>query len=247
MLNTTTMLRSRSPAPHARPQRGISLVELMVGMTVGLMITAGVIALFVTNVVQSRRVVANARVEQDLRNIADLITRDLRRAGYWGNAIKGTLAVGAGAAAASNPYASVAPASSPTDGQIVYSFSRDADDATDAVKDAKSDAEIFGFRRNSEDGTVEMQTGKDTWKKLNDPNYTAITSLSLNDRSPATIPLGYRCPTNCSAGTPGCPEVQVRRYDLVLTGRSVLDSTVVRTLRTSVRLRNDEMSGQCPA
>ncbi|MEJ6000289.1 PilW family protein [Paucibacter soli] len=245
MLNMTMTTRS-STSQRARPERGISLVELMIGLAVGLMVTAGAISLFATNVSQSRRVVANARVEQDLRNIADLITRDLRRAGYWGNAIKGTLAVGAGAAAASNPYASVAPASSATDGQIVYSFSRDADNASDALKDAKSDAEIFGFRRNSEDGTVEMQTGKDTWKKLNDPNYTTITALSLSDASPASIPLGYRCPTNCAAGTPNCPEVKVRRYDLVLTGRSVLDSTVVRTLRTSVRLRNDQMSGQCP-
>ncbi|WIT10599.1 hypothetical protein PFX98_16985 [Paucibacter sediminis] len=240
MLNMTMTSRS-SRRRGARLERGISLVELMVGLTVGLMVTAGAISLFASNVSQSRRVVANARVEQDLRNIADLITRDLRRAGYWGNAINGTLAVGAAAAAASNPYASVAPASSPTDGQIVYSFSRGAED------DAKSDAETFGFRRNADDGTVEMQTSNGTWKKLNDPNYTTITSLSLNDASPDTIPLGYRCPTNCSPGSAGCPEVKVRRYDLVLTGRSVLDSTVVRTLRTSVRLRNDEMSGKCPA
>lgn len=225
-----------------RPKRarGISLIELMVGLAVGLMVTAGAVSLFATNVVQSRRVVANARLEQDLRNIADLITRDLRRAGYWGNAINGTLAVGAGAAAASNPYATVSPASSPTDGQIVYSFSRGAED------DAKGDTETFGFRRNSEDGTVEMQTGKDSWKKLNDPNYTTITALSLTDASPTSIWLGYRCPTNCAAGTPNCPEVKVRRFDLVITGRSVLDNTVVRTLNTSIRLRNDQMSGQCP-
>jgi type IV pilus assembly protein PilW len=243
MLNTMTMLRSRGTALQlrARPQRGISLIELMVGLTVGLMVTAGAISLFATNVSQSRRVVANARLEQDLRNIADLITRDLRRAGYWGNAIKGTVAVGAGAATTANPYVSVSPSSSDTDGQIIYSFSRGTED------DAKGDEETFGFRRNSEDGSVEMQTGKDTWKKLNDPNYTTITSLSLSDASPASIPLGYRCPTNCAAGTPNCPEVKVRRYDLVVTGRSVLDNAVVRTLNTRIRLRNDEMSGQCPA
>lgn len=222
-------------------QRGVSLVELMIGMTVGLVIVAGVISLYANNIGQSSRVAINARVEQDLRNAADLITRDLRRAGYWGNSIQGTIAVGTTAVTTPNPYIAVDPTAHATNGQVLYNFSRDTTE-----DNSRGDSEIFGFRRNSTDNTVEMQTASGTWVALNDPGYTLITAVNLANTSPDAIPLGYRCPKACAAGSANCPIMKVRRYDLVLTGQSALDSTVIRTLRTRIRVRNDQMSGVCP-
>jgi type IV pilus assembly protein PilW len=225
--------------PAAR-QRGLSVIELLVGVAVGLFLVTGAISLFFTNMSTSRRTLADARVEQDLRVIGDLITRDLRRAGYWGNSINGTIAVGTGSATTPNPYSAASATASTSSGQVTYEFSRDATE-----NDTLDANESFGFRFNSTNGTMEMQTSSGTWQPLNDPNFVRITSFSLTDNSPSTISLGYRCPTTCSAGTPNCPTVAVRRYDMVINAQSALDSTVVRSLETRVRLRNDQMTGQC--
>jgi len=223
-----------------RRQRGFSLIELMVGITIGLFIIAGTLILFTGNLAENRRLVAQTRVEQDLRSIADLMTRDIRRAGYWGNAVKGTIAIGATATTTANPYSATTVTPSSSSAALQYYFSRDTveDDALDSN-------EYFGYQLSST-GQIQMQTASGVNPSaLNDSNYTIITSFSITDSSPATLSLGYRCPAVCSAGTPNCPQMFVRRYDIVLTGQSKLDPSVVRTLRTSVRVRNDRTTGSC--
>ena len=69
-----------------RGQRGLSIVELLIGLAIGLFIVGGAIKLFVDNLTNNRRLLLETRVNQDLRAAADLIARDLRRAGYWRNA-----------------------------------------------------------------------------------------------------------------------------------------------------------------
>ncbi len=62
-------------------QRGLSLVELMVGIAVGLFIVAGTVTLATSQLSENRRVLLETQVQQDLRAAADIIARDLRRAG----------------------------------------------------------------------------------------------------------------------------------------------------------------------
>lgn len=229
---------------YRRKQRGFSLIELMVGITIGLFIIAGALTLFASNLLESRRLVAQTRVEQDLRSIADLMTRDIRRAGYWGNAIQGTIAIGATATTVSNPYAAISVTPSSSSGVLRYEFSRDA------LENNTLDAnEQFGYQlptTGPKAGVLQMLTAApSTWQDLNDPKFVIITAFSVTDSSPAALALGYRCPVVCSAGTPNCPQMFIRRYDIVLTGRSALDPSVVRTLRTSVRVRNDQTTGSC--
>jgi len=222
-----------------RRQRGFSLIEVMVGIAVGLFIISGTLILFTGNLAENRRLVAQTRVEQDLRSIADLMTRDIRRAGYWGNAIKGTTAIGATATTASNPYAATTVTPSSSSAALQYYFSRDA-----VEDDALDPNEYFGYQLSS--GQIQMQTASGVAPSaLNDSNFTVITSFSITDSSPSALSLGYRCPAVCSAGTPNCPQMFIRRYDIVLTGQSKLDPSVVRTLRTTVRVRNDRTTGSC--
>jgi prepilin-type N-terminal cleavage/methylation domain-containing protein len=62
-------------------QRGLSLVELMVGVVIGLIVVAAASMVMANNTVDSRRLVLEAQLQQDLRATADIITRELRRAG----------------------------------------------------------------------------------------------------------------------------------------------------------------------
>jgi prepilin peptidase dependent protein B len=72
-----------------RRQRGLSLVELMVGLSVGLLVLAGAAVLFAQQLHAARRSAVEARLQQDLRAAADLLVRDVRRAAHWNDALQG--------------------------------------------------------------------------------------------------------------------------------------------------------------
>ncbi len=219
-----------------RTLRGASLVELMVGLTIGLLVVAGASALFAQQLAATRRTMLEARLNQDMRAAADLIVRDLRRASFWRDSITGTQAVGATSATASNPYRAV---SSSADA-VVYAFSRDATE-----DNALGAAEQFGFRRTST-GLLQMQVEQDSWLDLVDPSLVRITAFTITPTQ-RLLPLGDLCATACPPGTPNCPSTTVRQFNLVLRGQAVADAAVQRELRMAVRLRNDHLDGACPA
>jgi prepilin peptidase dependent protein B len=221
---------------NRRRQRGLSLVELMIGTTIGLFVVAGTVSLYATNASNSRRLLAEARLNQDLRAAMDLVSRDLRRAGYWGNSIKGTTITGTGTATMENPYRGI---TASEDGEVTYQFSRDATE-----DDSAADTEHFGFKL--EDGVLMMQTEADSWSPMTDSNQVTVSEFSIAD-NPTELALGSLCSTTCAVGTPNCPTMTVRRFVIRLVGRSVTDTSVERTLQASVRPRNDQLEGQCPA
>jgi prepilin peptidase dependent protein B len=66
---------------HLPRSRGLSLVELMVGMAVGLLVVAVALFAITQHLQENRNVLAETRLLQDLRTVTDLLARDLRRAG----------------------------------------------------------------------------------------------------------------------------------------------------------------------
>jgi prepilin peptidase dependent protein B len=226
-------------AQAARRQRGITLVELLVAAAVGLLIVAGAISLFASHLGHTRRLLVEARVNQDLRVAADLIARDLRRAAYWGHAIQGTSLPGAAATPTRNPYGAITPdAAAPS---IGYALSRDA------IENGTLDNnEQFGFRLNRNEQTIQMQTAAGTWQTVTDPSVMTIPSDGLAI-SVTETPVDVRsaCARACTAA--GCPTLLVRHYTLTLKARAASDGNVVRRLETRVRVRNDRLAGQCPA
>ena len=67
-----------------KTQQGLSLIELMIAVVLGIFITGGMIQLFV-NSSQSYRVQENlSRVQENGRFAMNFITRDIRQAGYFG-------------------------------------------------------------------------------------------------------------------------------------------------------------------
>lgn len=84
------MLRPSYPFAHS----GFSLVELMIGLTLGLIIISGVLGIFSNTVKNQSDNLKMSRLNQELRAVMDVMARDIRRAGYWAPAADATRPVG---------------------------------------------------------------------------------------------------------------------------------------------------------
>ncbi|CAN5670298.1 hypothetical protein BH11PSE8_BH11PSE8_17080 [soil metagenome] len=205
-------------------------------MAIGLFIAAVGTTLLAANLLENRGLLLEARLMQDLRTASDLIARDLRRAGYWGAATSGIAAVG-GAPAPANPYAAISPAGSASDAAS-FRYSRDT-----VENNLVDNNEQFGFRLRQ--GAIELQLGAGNWQAMTDTGTLIVTTLRLSP-TVSNIDLEAACVTACPVGS-SCPlHQQVRRFDVLVSGRSVADAAVVRSVRASVRLRNDVLFGACP-
>jgi type IV pilus assembly protein PilW len=219
------------------PSRGLSLVEMMVGIAVGMMVVAGASFVAVNQIGENRQLFLETQVQQDLRATADMVARDLRRAGYWGAAQNGVW-VGGAPAAGNNPYAATAPsaASAPVS-EVTFTYSRGVEDG---VVDAAQ--EEFGFKL--EGGVVKMLIGG-AWQALTDANVLEVTRF---DVALQTQTVQQHCFKECAGGGTACwPTEIVRRFIVDIEGHAVSDPRVARSVRDSVRLRNDTSNGACPA
>jgi prepilin peptidase dependent protein B len=249
IMETAAMHAPRSLA-H---QRGLSIIEFLVGLAVGLFVVGGAAKLFVDYIGSNRTLLLETRVNQDLRAAADLVARDLRRAGYWRNS-PSAMYVGASAPTAANPYAGIALSS----GTLTYAYAKDNDNALAAGTEA------FGFRASG--GALQMLVGGN-WQQLTDPNTLTINAgdLSITETAPRVVDLFTTCPCigkltctqnsfkdpNPDTGVTGTnfatrPRVVVRQYVVSITGRAPANANIVRTLTEVVRPRNDQSLGACP-
>jgi type IV pilus assembly protein PilW len=216
-------------------RRGVTMVELLVATAVGLVVVAAAGGVVASHQAAARRVQTEARLMQDLRTTAELVARDLRRAGRWAAAAS---AVRQGdAAVAANPHAAIAPASAPASAVALSFSTHEGDEA------AVDDDDRFGFRWRA--GAVELQLGARNWQALSDSGTLVVTAFDVAPRVDE-IDLGTFCERPCAPGNASCPpRQQVRSYAITVAGRSTVDPQVVRSLHTVVRVRNDVVVGNC--
>jgi type II secretory pathway component PulJ len=68
-------------------QSGFGLVELMIGLLVGLIVVAAATSMLTTTLFSSNDSIKMARLEQEMRQVMTMLTRDLRRAAAWDAAV----------------------------------------------------------------------------------------------------------------------------------------------------------------
>lgn len=231
-------------------QRGLSIVELMVGIALGLFLVTGATKIFIDYLSSNRRLLIETRLNQDLRAAADLVVRDLRRAGYWNNALAALAPLGT-AAVVANPHTSASGAVSSTSTSVSYSYARNAGDLLD-------DNEYGGFRLTPQSGkgVLEMQDGLNNWLSLTDPATLDVTAFSVSAISPIqSNDLSKYCgclkTLTCTLASPNIwvnpPTLTMSTFTVILTGASVADPSIIRSLNQTVRLRNARLTGVCPA
>lgn len=205
-----------------RLHSGFSLVELMVALTIGLFILLGLTTFLSNNLRSSAQLAAATRLNQEMRAIMTLMSRDLRRAGYWGNATSG---IGATVALYSNPFDAIDVA---TAGCILYSYDLDENGTL-------TGSEQFGFlldsgtvkARSTSSGSPSCASGA-AWQPLSDPNTVTYSSLTFQVSSTK----------NYITGTAG-PNATQRVVTVTLSGALKSDSTVKQTLTEQIKIEND--------
>lgn len=247
-------------------QRGLSIVEFMVGIAVGLLIVGGATKLFADYVVSNKRMLLETRVNQDLRAAADIVARDVRRAGYWENALAGVWGTGS-VAVAPNPHLTGAGAILPTAGttnEITYTYAR-----TSGGTGGLDSSEYAGFRLQAVNGvnTLHMRDGLASgWQPITDPGTVRITAFTVTPAAnPLTSNLSGYCgclarltcvnnndPTgvndiaNPTFNPAGVPTLTIASFQIALTGQAVNDAAVTRSVSETVRVRSPRLTGACP-
>jgi type II secretory pathway component PulJ len=209
-------------------------VELMVTITIGLFIVLGMSTMLANNLRSSSQLAASNRLQQEMRSSMALMVRDIRRAGYWGNATSG---IAVTAAAYNNPFdlITVTSFNSPpadADNCILYRYDLNADGTL-------ASNERFGFRLNPDTKTIQARTSggsaeacdtnSDQWESLSDPGTTEFTKLIF--QLTPSAPFYITPPTG--------PNIVSRTVTIELTAQLKTDASVKQTLIETVKLEND--------
>jgi Tfp pilus assembly protein PilW len=212
----------RLSVPAAARQRGLSLVELLIGVAMGLFIVAGVTAIAASQLSDNRKLLLESQIQQDLRASADVIARELRRAGLWDFAV--TTVHTTAAPASRNPYQDL---SNPSATLINFTYKR-----------GPGQDGPYGFQLVNE--VLQSRLGNAGWQDLTDRRSVRITEFSVTTTAPAMAQVA--CTKLCSDNTTSCwPTVQMREFDVAITGQALTDPAIQRTLRVKVRNRNDRV------
>lgn len=207
-------------------QVGLSLVELMVGITVGLFVVAAATSLVTSQLTENRRLLLETQLQQDLRASADIITRELRRTGSWAAANETLWYPGSSTEPSPNPFSAITVDAGE---KVDFSYQRSA-----------GNEGPYGFRR-SESGVIQTRLAGAGWQDLTDGNVMEVTGLdiTLTASQSERIP----CPRLCDDdGDTSCwPQAEARTLEVTISARSRTDATVTRELTSSVRLRNDRV------
>jgi len=225
----------QTPAAVRCRQTGLSMVELMVGVAIGLFVVAGATLAVSNQLGDNRRLMLETQIQQDLRSAADVIARDIRRSGYWASAQSGVWHAGA-VAVVTNPYTALTPASGVAS-EVRFGYSRGA--VENNLLDPNDEA---GFRLV--DSAVQMRTGGQ-WQALTDSTTLKVTDFRVTLNS---LAVALSCLNECPGGGVACwPKQTVREIEVFIDGTAVHDPSLRRNARSNVRLRNDVINGACPA
>lgn len=208
-----------------RLQAGLSLVEMMVGMAIGLVVVAGAALVVGTQLGDSRRLLLETQLQQDLRAAADIITRELRRSGSWAYDDLAYNSVWSPSTSGVNSFTPVAVTGTPAS-EVTYRYYRNA---------SESD---FGFRLNTTTNTLQSNIVGGGYQDLTDARIMKVTgfTIALSNGPGVSLP----CPNDCPAGGTACwPTLTVRQIAVDISAVSTSDPSVKRNLRLVTQLRND--------
>jgi prepilin-type N-terminal cleavage/methylation domain-containing protein len=240
----TQLTRGIGVAQMIRRQKGVTLIEMLIGLALSLIVTSSMVVLMSNSLGTATRITQMSQLTDELRNTMSMLTRDVRRANY-------------------NPYSIYCYANSDCgvdDTTVRVNFVNDLEPPPGAgdtsclvyfiervVEEDGLPGDIGGggFRLVTAGGfgRIEMWTGDlappancaggGSWTPVTDPDFVNITEFTVNrddgsfsgtvKRADGTVMLTQR----------------VRQIRVQLEGQLLIDDTIRRRVEDIIRVRND--------
>ncbi len=170
-------------------QHGFTLIELMISLLIGLLLMLGLTTFLANGITSNNQILQAIQLNQEMRAIMTLISRDLRRAGYWANA-----------ATTGNPFQTITIQNSPNP-CILFSYDRNDSGSLVAPNNVK-----YGYIWNSgavwmrSNGAGDCSFNTTNWEALNDATVVTIGAPIITTSSAnGTITIQFSGQLNHSA------------------------------------------------
>ncbi len=237
-----------------RYQAGVTLVELMVALALGLFLLAGGLLVYSRALQGSADNMSMNHLDTQLRASAQVMMRDIRRAGYWG-VLAATVSSGNLARLVNDPFRQIVIGNDTGESSgscILFSYDLNDDGligvggggtVNDATIENEANMEQFGYRLNKD--VIEMRTGgatyacdSGTWQPMTDSSITVSLLKFIESKTQLEI-------LNAAGGTAGeCKDngdtcLQQRSIEIDIDGHISSDASSKESIRNTVDVRND--------
>lgn len=241
-----------------RKQKGFTLIEIMIALMLGLIVIGGALSIYISTIRSSTDITNSARLNYDLDSVMQLVVNDIRRSGYWSQAIAESDArdnpfMLEGAAGNTNIFISKKTGEA-DNSCIVYSYEGETGNGTVDTN------EYYGFRMNG-DGIDMRSSVTDVanascddpgdWENIIDTSKIVITALTFNNTSfkclntTSSISYNTPCASVTAANLPSDAEaIETRQIGITVQGNVDNDSTVTKRLTAIIKVRNDRVFTQ---
>ena len=217
-----------------RSTRGFTFIEILAALAINLILMAGLITIFLSNINHYRSTINVNRLNQQLQTVMLLMSNEIRRSGYWSNAQNDI-----GSSTNNNPFMAVATDITVTGGNcILFTYDSNSNGALPAIT-AGADDERYGFRLSGQSlqsrtygAPYDCATAAGNWENVTDSNIIQVTALNFTLNS-STIVTG-----------PGNKGIVQRSVDISITGQLTSDTSITKTLTKHVRILNDRFLNQ---
>lgn len=249
-------------------QYGMTLIELMIAILIGLIMTAAAITLYVNYLKNTRDNVALIKLNQDMRGVMDIMVRDVRRAGFvttdpetnftclqqnaFGN-------INIRDSGSSTVVANGNPGSC-----LLYAYNRNNNIPAGLTCNANAflvaeDTDRFGFRLSA-DNAIQMKSsgdlasasncGSGNWETITEPDVTYDVDFVMTESELDMTQMFSDGVQVCNAGDDcnvcesGNQCLTIREVLITLEG-SLPDGTS-QEIQERVRIRNDKYEDSHP-
>jgi prepilin-type N-terminal cleavage/methylation domain-containing protein len=238
------MQAARSVMASRKRQQGVTLIELMIGMVVGLIVLSGVIYMFIVIASSSRDVLNSARLNNDLSTTVGLMVSEVRRAGHW---------IQSGGAT-TNPYSVDVGLDVNVVGTdcILYSYDFDGDGAVSTTERSGFKLQTMSgvpsiLRKKSGPNNSDCSGANDgDWETFTDERFMNVTSFVIADNTVCLVDTVATSGAACSGAASGTEVAAVREIVFTLSAEVIRDTAWSKTITDRVRIRNDLLVDSVP-
>lgn len=206
-------------------QRGLSLIEVLIGLTLSIAVAAAILMIFTNSWNASQQIIVHGKLDRDLYAMTEMIASDVQRAGYWHNATSSNV----------NPFMASGVDITANGNCLMLSYDSNANNTVE-------DNEKLGyllqnnaiqFRPAGASFPTNCNPAPTDWENLTDPAAVTITAFTATLQS---TPVTLNAPYAATHTT------MYRRVVITVTGHLTGDNTTSKTITQTIPVYNNHYS-----